>query len=60
MPLKDMMIKDPTKAITNAIRGMLPVNKLRPDRLARLKVYAGPAHEHEAQKPVKIELKEIT
>src|ERR1700691_4061856 len=34
--------KDPTFAITRAVRGMLPVNKLRDERLKRLKVYAGP------------------
>jgi ribosomal protein L13 len=30
---------------------MLPVNKLRDPRLARLKIYAGAEHNHEAQKP---------
>ncbi len=56
--LKDMMEKDSTRVITAAVRGMLPVNKLRQDRLARLKVYAGEDHNHEAQKPVKISVKE--
>ncbi len=37
--------------IEHAIRGMMPDNKLRPGRLARLKVYAGSDHQHEAQKP---------
>ncbi len=55
--LGDLMAKDPTAAITHAVRGMLPVNKLRPGRLARLKVYAGAEHEHEAQKPQAISLK---
>ena len=54
---KDAMIKDPTKAITAAVRGMLPVNKLRPERLQRLKVYAGAEHNHAAQKPVVLDLK---
>jgi large subunit ribosomal protein L13 len=49
--------KDSTKIITHAIRGMLPVNKLRDARLARLKVYPTEAHMHEAQKPEKISLK---
>jgi large subunit ribosomal protein L13 len=52
------MEKDPTAAITHAIRGMLPVNKLRDDRLKRLKVYAGSEHTHDPQKPVTISLKE--
>ncbi len=49
--------KDSTAIITAAVRGMLPVNKLRDARLARLKVYSGSEHQHEAQKPVKKDLK---
>lgn len=56
--LAEKMEKDPTFAITNAIRGMLPVNKLRAGRLARLKVYAGSEHNHEAQKPQVISIKD--
>jgi len=56
--LKDQLEKDPTAAITHAIRGMLPVNKLRDARLERLKVYADADHKHEAQKPVAISVKE--
>lgn len=56
--MKEKMEKDPTYAITHAVRGMLPVNKLRDARLERLKVYAGAEHKHEAQKPVAISLKE--
>jgi len=55
---REKMEKDPTFAITNAVRGMLPVNKLRADRLARLKVYEGSEHKHEAQKPTVISVKE--
>jgi large subunit ribosomal protein L13 len=56
--LAEKMEKDPTFALTNAVRGMLPVNKLRDERLKRLKVYADADHKHEAQKPVKISVKE--
>lgn len=49
--LKDKMEKDSTWVVTNAIRGMLPVNKLRPGRLARLKVYVDDNHKHAAQNP---------
>jgi large subunit ribosomal protein L13 len=55
-PLKDQMTKDSTKVIEHAVRGMLPVNKLRDGRLARLKVYAGAEHNHAAQQPTKFEL----
>lgn len=56
--LKEQLVKDSTAAVTKAIRGMLPVNKLRPGRLDRLKVYAGNEHNHEAQKPEAFSVKE--
>ncbi len=56
--LAEKQAKDPTFAITNAVRGMLPANKLRDGRLARLKVYADAEHPHEAQKPTLISVKE--
>ncbi|HXR49898.1 MAG TPA: 50S ribosomal protein L13 [Verrucomicrobiae bacterium] len=55
--LKEQMNLDPTKAVEHAIRGMLPVNKLRDARLERLKIYAGADHKHEAQKPETLSLK---
>lgn len=55
--LKDVMNQDSTKAIYAAVRGMLPVNKLRDDRLKRLKIYAGAEHEHAAQQPEVLSLK---
>lgn len=57
-PLKDVMTKDSTKAVLQAVRGMLPVNKLRAERLNRLKIYPGVEHNHEAQKPTRVSLKE--
>jgi large subunit ribosomal protein L13 len=42
--LAEKMEKDPAFAITHAVRGMLPVNRLRDARLLRLKVYAGSEH----------------
>jgi large subunit ribosomal protein L13 len=56
--LAEKMAKDPTEVFRHAIRGMLPVNKLRDGRLARLKIYADSEHAHEAQKPTRISLKE--
>src|SRR5687768_7549142 len=49
--LREKMAKDSTQVIIKAVRGMLPVNKLRDDRLKRLKVYTGPDHNHQAQQP---------
>ncbi len=56
--LQEKMDKDSTEVIIKAVRGMLPVNKLRDGRLARLKVYAGSEHNHTAQQPETIEVKE--
>jgi large subunit ribosomal protein L13 len=56
--LAEKMIKDPAFAITNAVKGMLPINKLRDVRMLRLKVYADSGHQHEAQKPQLISVKE--
>ncbi|MGB4758882.1 MAG: 50S ribosomal protein L13 [Candidatus Saccharimonadales bacterium] len=58
LTMTEKMAKDVTAPVVQAIRGMLPVNKLRDGRLARLKVYAGSDHNHEAQKPVVLAVKE--
>jgi large subunit ribosomal protein L13 len=55
--LEEQIAKDSTKVIHHSIRGMLPVNKLRDERLKRLKIYAGAEHNHAAQKPEPINLK---
>ena len=52
--LAELQAKDPTAPIVKAVRGMLPVNKLRDERLKRLKVYAGTEHGHDAQKPTAV------
>ncbi|MCW9707450.1 50S ribosomal protein L13 [Fodinibius salsisoli] len=53
---EDMLDKDPTFLVTNAVKGMLPKNKLSNKLMTNLRVYAGPVHEQEAQQPEKIEL----
>ncbi len=52
----DMMAKKPEKVIELAVRRMLPKNKLGRAMLKKLKVYRGQEHDHQAQKPEKIEL----
>lgn len=54
--LKDVIESDSTRAVFEAVRGMLPVNKLRSGRLLRLKLYTGSDHNHEAQKPTVVSL----
>lgn len=56
--LAEKLEKNPSEVIEKAVYGMLPVNKLRADRMKRLKVYANNEHNHTAQKPVTISLKE--
>jgi len=56
--LAEQLQLDPAEIIRKAVRGMIPVNKLRDSRLVRLKVYADSQHHHEAQKPRLISGKE--
>ena len=49
--LAEVREKFPERIIENAVKGMLPKNKLSPERMARLKVFAGSEHAHAAQKP---------
>jgi len=51
-----MMAKKPEKVIELAVGRMLPKNKLGRKMLKKLKVYRGPEHHQQAQKPEKIEL----
>ena len=55
--LKDVREKFPERIIENAVKGMLPKNKLSPERMARLKIFAGSEHAHVAQKQEKVEVK---
>lgn len=53
---KDFMAKSPEKAVETAIKGMLPKNSLGKAMFRKLKVYKGDKHDHEAQRPEKLEL----
>lgn len=55
--LKEVREKFPERIIENAVKGMLPKNKLAAERMKRLKIYAGPEHNHNAQTPEKVEVK---
>lgn len=50
--LRQVLARHPERAIQHAVKGMLPHNRLGDDMLDRLKVYGGPDHPHQAQKPV--------
>lgn len=54
LKLKEVIEKDPARAINEAVKGMLPKNKLAAERLKRLRVFAGSEHAHAAQNPKEI------
>lgn len=50
---------EPSRLVEKAVKGMLPKNKLGAQLYKNLKVFASTAHQHEAQKPKEINLKEF-
>ncbi len=52
----DMRVTFPERLIEEAVRGMLPKNRLGRAQFKKLKVYRGASHPHEAQKPLKLEV----
>jgi len=55
--LKEVRAKNPSRIIEEAVKGMIPRNKLAAGRLARLRVFPGEEHTHTAQTPKKVEIK---
>ena len=55
--LAEVRAKFPERIIEEAVKGMLPKNKLQAERLKRLRVFAGEEHAHTAQTPEKVEVK---
>lgn len=54
LKLEEVIEKDASRAIREAVKGMLPKNKLQADRLGRLRVFDGAEHDHAAQNPKEI------
>lgn len=54
--LAEMLEKQPEEVIRKAVKGMMPRNSLARKQLLKLKVYAGPDHPHQAQKPENLEI----
>ena len=52
---KHIREKHPERIITQAVKGMLPANRLSRQTIKRLKVYAGPEHPHTAQQVQELE-----
>jgi large subunit ribosomal protein L13 len=49
--LREQLERRPSEVVRTAVKGMLPRNRLARRQITKLKVYAGPAHPHEAQRP---------
>jgi large subunit ribosomal protein L13 len=54
--LEKLLVKAPERVIETAVRGMLPRSPLGRSMMKKLKVYAGPEHQHAAQQPQPLEL----
>ncbi len=57
---EQMRQDDSTFIVSEAVRGMLPVNKLSKTLITKLKVYTGADHPHDAQKPEAFTIKHKT
>ena len=55
-PIALMLERHPERVLERAVKGMLPKNALGRQMLKKLKVYAGPDHNHHAQQPQVLEL----
>lgn len=56
MSLEKLMDKAPERALQQAVKGMLPRNPLGRKMLGKLRIYAGPEHEHQAQQPTPLDI----
>jgi large subunit ribosomal protein L13 len=54
--LEKLLVKAPERVIETAVRGMMPRNPLGRAMLKKLKVYAGPEHQHAAQQPQPLDI----
>jgi large subunit ribosomal protein L13 len=55
--LAEMLERRPEEVIRKAVKGMLPRNRLGRQQLRKLKVYPGPDHPHEAQRPKAVKVR---
>ncbi len=55
----ELLDSRPQLVVERAIRGMLPKTKLGRAQARKLKVYAGPTHPHQAQRPAQYEISQV-
>ena len=56
MSLEKLMGEHPERALEYAVKGMLPRNPLGRKMFSKLRVFAGPEHNHEAQQPIPLDI----
>ena len=56
MPLEKLMQHAPERALQQAVKGMMPRNPLGRKMLSKLRVFAGPEHDHVAQQPIALDI----
>jgi large subunit ribosomal protein L13 len=59
IPAKEMLAKKPGEIIRLAVKRMMPKGPLAYKQIKKLKIFAGPTHEHQAQKPAEFKLPTI-
>lgn len=53
---RDLLQTHPERILLEAVRRMVPRNKLGRQQMTKLKIYAGPTHPHQAQQPIEFKL----
>ena len=53
---KDLLVREPERILNEAVRRMVPRNRLGNAQMTKLKIYVGGSHPHQAQKPIAFKL----
>jgi large subunit ribosomal protein L13 len=53
---REVLAKHPERILREAVRRMVPRNRLGRQQMSKLKIYAGPSHPHQAQEPQELKL----
>jgi large subunit ribosomal protein L13 len=56
IPAKEMLTRKPNEIVRLAVKRMMPKGPLAYKQISKLKLYAGPSHEHQAQQPIEFKL----
>ncbi|GAA4840935.1 50S ribosomal protein L13 [Garicola koreensis] len=59
MSFEEMIQRHPTRVVEEAVKGMIPKNKLGRAQLTKLRIYTGSEHPHAAQQPTPFEITQV-